>query len=183
MIVRKENWLWMVLLVIISLIAFSGCELVKKKPEQTITPEKERAVREEEQRKTLEGSLAKKSYPGIEGEVWESTLLKDIPFAFDKYDLTEEARGILSEDAKVLLKHPTLKIQIEGHCDERGNNEYNLALGERRAVSAKLYLIKLGVQGSQLSTISYGEEMPVDPGHNEQAWAKNRRAHFVILSR
>jgi peptidoglycan-associated lipoprotein len=73
-------------------------------------------------------------------------------------------------------------IQIEGHCDERGSNEYNLALGERRAVSAKLYLIRLGVKGDRLSTISYGEEMPADPGHTEEAWAKNRRCHFVILS-
>jgi peptidoglycan-associated lipoprotein len=115
--------------------------------------------------------------------VWESTLLKDVHFEFDRYELTEEARKILNEDAKVLSAHPTLVIQIEGHCDERGSIEYNLALGEKRAVSVRLYLIKLGVQGNRLSTISYGEERPLDPGHNEEAWAKNRRGHLVILSR
>ncbi|NIS71529.1 MAG: OmpA family protein, partial [Proteobacteria bacterium] len=73
--------------------------------------------------------------------------------------------------------------QIEGHCDERGTNEYNLALGERRAMSARNYLMSLGIPRNRLSTISYGEEMPVDSQHNEDAWAKNRRGHFVVLSK
>jgi peptidoglycan-associated lipoprotein len=187
--VRKKGRLWMVMLVIIPLISFSGCESLKKK--QAVTPEekrtaqeeKEKAAREEQEKKSFEQGLTKKQYPGIEGEVWESTLLKDIKFQFDQYDLSEEARKILTEDAKVLSNHASLKIQIEGHCDERGSNEYNLALGERRAMGAKLYLIKLGVQENRLSTISYGEERPVDPGHTEEAWTKNRRCHFVILSR
>ena len=113
----------------------------------------------------------------------ETTFLKDIYFAFDRYDLSDEARKLLTENAKIALAHPNLVIQIEGHCDERGSSEYNLALGERRSMSAKLYLIRLGVKGDQLSTISYGEEMPADPGHTEKAWAKNRRCHFVILSK
>jgi peptidoglycan-associated lipoprotein len=177
------------LLVIMFLISLSGCALFEK--EQAVTPaekkmtaeEKERAKRAAEEQKAFEESLAKKTYPGISGEVWESTQLKDIHFAFDQYDLNEEARKTLSDIAKVLAAHTSLVIQIEGHCDERGSNEYNLALGERRAASAKEYLTKLGVQASRLSTISYGEEMPLDPGHNEVAWAKNRRCHFVILSR
>jgi peptidoglycan-associated lipoprotein len=189
MMLRNRGWLWVVLLVIIPLIFLPGCGLLKKK--QAVTTEEERALQEErakaqreaQEKKTFEESLAKQQYPGIEGEVWESTLLKDIHFAFDKYDLTEEARKILTADALVLSAHPTLVIQIEGHCDERGSIEYNLALGEKRAASAKLYLIKLGVQGNRLSTISYGKERPVDPGHNEAAWAKNRRCHLVILSR
>jgi peptidoglycan-associated lipoprotein len=186
MMVRKNGWLGTVLLVIISLIVVSGCqyELVKKKRSVTVTPEEERALQEEkEKEKVFEESLTAKRYPGIEGEVLESTQLKDIYFAFDRYDLTEESRRTLTENAKVLLAHTNLIIQIEGHCDERGSNEYNLALGERRAVSAKLYMIKLGVKGNRLSTISYGEEMPLDPRHSEEAWAKNRRCHFVILSR
>ena len=180
--VRKKNWLWVVLLVIISLIFLSSCQssLVKKK--RVVTPEEERALRAEEERRVFEESLTAKRYPGIEGEVLETLFVKDIYFAFDRYDLTEETRKTLAENAKILLAHPNLTIQIEGHCDERGSNEYNLALGERRSVSAKLYLIKLGVKGNRLSTISYGEEMPVDPGHTEEAWAKNRRCHFVILS-
>jgi peptidoglycan-associated lipoprotein len=189
MMVRREGWLGMIVLAIILLIFLAGCESISKK--EAITPEEERALRAEkekaqreaEEKKNFEESLTAKKYPGIEGKVWESTLLKDINFEFDKYDLTEEARKILTEDAKVLSAHPTLVIQIEGHCDERGSIEYNLALGERRAASAKLYLIKLGVQDNRLSTISYGKEMPLDPGHNEAAWAKNRRCHFVILSR
>jgi peptidoglycan-associated lipoprotein len=76
-----------------------------------------------------------------------------------------------------------MKFQIEGHCDERGTGEYNLALGERRANSAKKYLISLGIEPSRISTISYGEERPFDQGHNEDAWTKNRRAHFVILKK
>ena len=185
MMVRKKGWLGVVFLVVISIIVVSGCqyELVKKKRSVTVSPEEERALQEKEKEKVFEESLTAKQYPGIEGEVLESTQLTDIYFAFDRYDLTEESRRTLTENSKVLLAHPNLIIQIEGHCDERGSNEYNLALGERRAVSAKLYLIKLGVKGNRLSTISYGEEMPLDPSHTEGAWAKNRRCHFVILSR
>jgi peptidoglycan-associated lipoprotein len=189
MMVRSVVRLMGALLVIISLISFSGCALFEK--EQTVTPpeskmtpeEKEKAQRTAQEQKAFEESLAKKTYPGISGEVWESTQLKDIHFAFDRYDLNEEARNTLTDISKILATHTSLVIQIEGHCDERGSNEYNLALGERRAASAKEYLTKLGVQASRLSTISYGEEMPLDPGHNEVAWAKNRRCHFVILSR
>jgi peptidoglycan-associated lipoprotein len=180
---NKKHWVWAISFVILLFVCLPGCqyEVVKKK--RTVTPEEERDARAKEEQRLFEESLTAKRYPGIEGEVLESTLLKDISFVFDRYDLTDEARRILTENAKMLLAHPTVIIQIEGHCDERGSNEYNLALGERRAVSAKLYLIKLGVKSNRLSTISYGEEMPVDPGHTEEAWDKNRRCHFVILSR
>jgi peptidoglycan-associated lipoprotein len=180
---REKSWVWMVLLAILLIVSLAGCqyELVKKKKTVT-TPEEEQAMREAEEKQVFDESLTAKKYPGIEGEVLETTFLKDIYFAFDRYDLSDEARRILTENAKVALAHPNLVIQIEGHCDERGSNEYNLALGERRAVSAKLYLIRLGVKGDRLSTISYGEEMPADPGHTEEAWTKNRRCHFVILS-
>jgi peptidoglycan-associated lipoprotein len=173
-----------VLLAVLLIGTLSGCpyKLVKKETAVT-TPEDEQAMREIEEQKVFEDSLVTKRYPGIEGEVLESTFLKDIYFAFDRYDLSDEARRILTENAKTALAHPNIVIQIEGHCDERGSSEYNLALGERRAMSAKLYLIRLGVKGDQLSTISYGEEMPADPGHTETAWAKNRRCHFVILSK
>ena len=133
--------------------------------------------------KSLQASLERKKYPGIEGEFLESSLLKDVRFGFDKYDLTPKAREILSQNAELLLKNPRVKIQVEGHCDERGTVEYNLALGERRANSTRQYLISLGVSADRMSTISYGEEMPLDPRHNEEAWTKNRRAHFIVLSR
>ena len=150
--------------------------------------EKELArIREEEAKKArekeFEKSLVAKKEPGIEGEVLESKLLKDIHFDFDKYDIRPADAEILKGNAAILMKHPTLKIQIEGHCDERGTSEYNLALGERRANSAKKYLVSLGMRADQISTISYGEEKPLDPGHNEAAWAKNRRDHFIILSK
>lgn len=144
-------------------------------------------VKEEETKKAkekeFEKSLVAKKTPGIEGEVLESKLLKDIHFDFDKYDIRPGDAEILKENATLLTKYPKVKIQVEGHCDERGTVEYNLALGERRANSAKKYLISLGITSDRISAISYGKERPLDPGHNEEAWAKNRRAHPVILSK
>lgn len=131
----------------------------------------------------LDSTVTKKTYQGIEGEFLETPLLKDCHFEFDRYDITAEARKVLAENASILKKIPNSKIQIEGHCDERGTKEYNLALGERRAASVKNYLSSLGVPEENLSTISYGEEMPIDSQSNEKAWAKNRRAHFIILSK
>jgi peptidoglycan-associated lipoprotein len=144
-------------------------------------------IREEETKKVKEkefekGLIAKKE-TGIEGEVLESSLLKDIHFDFDKYDVRPEDAEILKDTSALLMKYPSVKIQIEGHCDERGTVEYNLALGERRANSTKKYLISLGISPDRIATISYGEERPLDPGHNEEAWAKNRRAHTIILSK
>jgi len=106
----------------------------------------------------------------------------DIYFGYDKFNLTPEARKVLAEKASFLNAHPEMKLRIEGHCDERGTSEYNLALGERRAKSAQDYIIFLGINPNRVSTISYGEERPVDPSHNEAAWNLNRRAHFDILS-
>jgi len=144
-------------------------------------------IKEEEakmaQGKELEKSLVAKKERGIEGEVFESKLLKDIHFGYDQYEIRREDEEILKENAAFLKKNPTMKIQIEGHCDERGTAEYNLALGERRANHTKKYLVSLGIRSDRISTISYGEEKPLDPGNNEEAWAKNRRAHIVVLSK
>ena len=149
--------------------------------------EKELKAREEAAKKAaekeFEKSLVAKRDPGIEGEVFESKLLKDIHFDFDKYDIRPEDASILKENAALLMKYPKVKIQIEGHCDERGTTEYNLALGQRRANSTKDYLVSHGIPGDRISTISYGKERPLDPGHNEDAWAKNRRAQAVIVSK
>jgi peptidoglycan-associated lipoprotein len=144
-------------------------------------------IKEEEAKKPtggeLEKSLVAKKESGIEGEVFESKLLKDIRFDYDKYDIRRVDEGILRENAAFLKKNPKMKIQIEGHCDERGTVEYNLALGERRANNTKRYLVSLGITSDRISTISFGKERPLDPGHNEEAWAKNRRAHIVVLSK
>ena len=107
-------------------------------------------------------------------------VLADINFDYDKYTLKPEAREILKGHAARLARNKDYKLVIEGHCDERGTTEYNLALGERRAAEAKKYLTELGVDAKRIKTISYGKEMPLDPGHTEEAWAKNRRDHFVV---
>jgi peptidoglycan-associated lipoprotein len=109
------------------------------------------------------------------------TELQKIYFNFDSADLSQESRDILTKNADLLAKDTSLKIRVEGNCDERGSDEYNMALGERRAKAAKDYLVNLGVQPDRISIISYGEEKPVDPGHDESAWAKNRRDEFVIV--
>lgn len=106
---------------------------------------------------------------------------EDIHFDFDRAVLREDAKEILRKKSAWLLENLSIGILIEGHCDERGTTEYNLALGERRASSAKSYLISQGVDINRITTITYGEERPLDLGQNEEAWAKNRRAHFVII--
>lgn len=144
---------------------------------------REEEAKREKPKKEFEKSLVAKKEPGIEGEVLESKLLKDIHFDFDKYDIRPGDAEILKENAAWLMKYSKIKIQIEGHCDERGTVEYNLALGERRANNTKKYLSSLTIPADRISIISYGKERPLDPGHNEEAWAKNRKAHFVILSK
>lgn len=101
-------------------------------------------------------------------------------FGFDKYDLSDEAQGTLQRQAAWLKANPTVTLVIEGNCDERGTREYNLALGERRATAVKNYLVTLGISANRLSTISYGKERPVALGHNEAAWAQNRRSVSVV---
>jgi peptidoglycan-associated lipoprotein len=104
-------------------------------------------------------------------------------FGFDSSDIDSGAQATLNSNAELLKRYSTWTITIEGHADERGTAEYNLALGERRALSARNYLVSLGIAADRLRTISYGKEFPFDPGHNEEAWAKNRRAHFVVTAK
>ncbi|HVR15299.1 MAG TPA: peptidoglycan-associated lipoprotein Pal [Candidatus Limnocylindrales bacterium] len=113
------------------------------------------------------------------GEAAGSGPLKDIGFNFDSADLSETARATLKANAEWLKANPSARVQIEGHCDERGTAEYNMALGAKRAQAAMDYLSTLGVAANRLSTISYGEEIPVCKEHNEDCWVKNRRARFV----
>jgi peptidoglycan-associated lipoprotein len=109
--------------------------------------------------------------------------LKDIHFDFDKYDIRPSDAKTLDGNAGWLKSNPNHLVLIEGHCDERGTNEYNLALGERRAKSTMNYLVSQGVQASRITIISYGEERPLCNEHNEECWAKNRRAHFLVKPR
>ncbi|MGA1845109.1 MAG: peptidoglycan-associated lipoprotein Pal [bacterium] len=196
MMCNKRNVPWGIVVVCIGFMMLGGCarpvqqraarplppveavegEMVKRPEEKAAPPSKIDVER-------LDSTIAKKTYPGIEGEVYETPMLKDCHFEFDRYDLTPEARRTVAENALIMKGIPNARFQVEGHCDERGTKEYNLALGERRAQSVKNYLLSLGIPEKNISTISYGEEMPVDPRSNEEAWAKNRRSHFVILSR
>ncbi len=107
--------------------------------------------------------------------------IPDIHFDYDKYNLTPEAQAILKAGAPAFLKYREYKLVVEGHGDERGTVEYNLALGDKRAAEAAKYLVGLGIERGRIRTISYGKEMPLDKGHDEAAWAKNRRAHFVVF--
>ncbi len=134
--------------------------------------------------------VPQKAEPGteraVEGEAKEKAAataaidLEDIRFDYDKSVLRPQDREILKKHGDWLMKNNTYTVLIEGNCDERGTTEYNLALGERRANEAAKYLIGLGVEKERIKTISYGEERPLDPGHTEEAWAKNRRDHFVV---
>jgi peptidoglycan-associated lipoprotein len=199
LIMIKKSYSILILILCVGLI-MTGCPKKTVMKEEASSMKSEELARETEQKemegvktkevepskvqeKEFEKSLVAKAEPGIEGEVLESKLLEDIHFDFDKYDIRPGDAEILKENAALLVKFSNTKIQIEGHCDERGTIEYNLALGERRANHAKKYLISLGIPENRLSTISYGKERPLDPGHNEEAWAKNRRAHFIILSK
>jgi peptidoglycan-associated lipoprotein len=127
-----------------------------------------------------QAKLAEEAARKLEGEIsmFES---EKIYFDFDRSELKPEARTILTKKADWLRNNPKFKLRIEGHCDERGSTEYNLALGERRANAAWKFLNALGVSGDRMDVISYGEERPDDPGHGEEAWAKNRRDEFVLI--
>lgn len=119
--------------------------------------------------------------PEVINQIDPNTLnLADITFDFDKFDLRPDAREALARYAEVLKANPTVKVLIEGHCDERGTEDYNMGLGERRAARVRDYLESLGIENGRLNTISYGEMRPLVPGSNEDSWAKNRRAHFQL---
>ena len=176
---RKNFCLLSAVFFAFSLLCFSSCT-------QRMVKEEEQSIAERESSEEWEAKgLAEEELEGTREKVAElrkreGIELSTIYFAFDDYALSEKAKKILIENAAWLMKSPQKEIIIEGHCDERGTEEYNIALGERRAYSAKKYLITLGVNPDQLSTISYGEERPADSGHDEDAWAKNRRADFVM---
>jgi peptidoglycan-associated lipoprotein len=107
--------------------------------------------------------------------------MRTVYFDYDAATLREDAQADLRNNYEILREHPGVKVEIQGNCDERGSNEYNFALGERRAKAARDYLIRLGVAESRLSTVSFGEENPAVTGHAESAWEKNRRADFAVL--
>lgn len=140
----------------------------------------EKARQEEMAKQRMMEEEQLKEEARLKQEAMDMFLNEDIHFEFDSSTLTMETQLILKKKAEWLQNNPEATSTIEGHCDERGTSEYNLALGDRRATSAKNFLVDLGISASRLTTISYGEERPVDLGKNEEAWAKNRRCHFTI---
>jgi peptidoglycan-associated lipoprotein len=102
-------------------------------------------------------------------------------FDFDRFNIRDDMKPVMEDNALFLLNYPEFRIEIQGNCDERGANEYNLALGEKRAKAAQAYLVNLGINPDRIDTVSFGEERPLEPGHNKEAWAKNRRDDFVII--
>ncbi len=156
----------------------SGMETQKPMEEAPAAPEKA-APPAREQAKVEAPPGPKEQPQPVEQGVAEKAL-KDVFFDFDSYAVKPEYASVLQKDGAWMKAHPGRVVTIEGNCDERGTVEYNLALGQRRADAAKKYLLSLGIPADRLKTISYGKSKPFDPGHNEAAWAKNRRDHFVV---
>ena len=159
------------LIVLAGWIAFSCGE--KPKPKVTPPPEVEKP--EAEPQPPVEEPVVKPEEPEIALD------LKTIYFDFDKSNIRPDQRERLIDNAEQLMAYPNVRVLIEGHCDERGTNEYNMSLGERRAKSARDFLISYGIEPTRLEIISYGEERPADPRHNEDAMAKNRSAEITVL--
>ena len=128
----------------------------------------------------IETTSPSSQMPAVPTPAVTSTDLLPAFFDFDSYALRSDARAALDQDAKLLRERTEVQITIEGHCDERGTVEYNLALGEKRARAARDYLVAAGVAGPRIQIVSYGKERPFEDGHNEAAWAKNRRAHLIL---
>jgi peptidoglycan-associated lipoprotein len=167
-------------ILLVLLVALSGCSCMKGKPTtaaETVTAPPA-VVEQAPSPEVMSAELA-----ALLKEAQAEGALMPIYFDYDKSNLKSDARKNLDKTAAWLAKKPTVNIRIEGNCDERGTNEYNIALGDRRATSAKEYLVKLGVSADRLETVSLGKEKPLDPGHSEAAWAKNRRDDFIPTSK
>ena len=162
------------------LFLLSGCSTpTVSKPQESTTPQKAEVATQKEVKAAPTSSLEAQRKGTLSKETAASPL-RDVNFDFDRYDLRPDARAILKINADWLKANPSTPVEIEGHADERGTNEYNLALGAKRADSVKRYLGDLGVAPGRLSTVSYGEELPLCKEQNEICWAKNRRGHFAI---
>ncbi|WP_372678222.1 peptidoglycan-associated lipoprotein Pal [Desulfosarcina sp.] len=196
----KRKWIMLAMLFIVPAMLFSvSCakKAVMTEPSMTDTSAADEAARQaelekqremERQKQMEEERLAAERAEQLKAEAMQRDMMmaknrflsENIYFDFDNATLDYQAQELLKQKAMWLRDNPDGNVVIEGHCDERGTNAYNLALGERRAESAKAFLVDLGISDARLTTISYGEEKPLDMGQNEEAWAKNRRAAFVL---
>jgi peptidoglycan-associated lipoprotein len=195
----QKNWTLLALMLVLALlvtVSVTSCAKKKISSEPATTTAEEEARRraeEEARQKELERqralkeedlsdeSLSEKYADQRTPSARETFENEDVYFEFDSIRLTPQAQEILTQKANWLRANPEATVTIEGHCDNRGTTEYNLALGEGRAQSAREFLADLGIKPSRMNTISYGEERPIDSGQTEEAWARNRRAHFVII--
>jgi peptidoglycan-associated lipoprotein len=181
----KRFW---VLFALVAFISF-GCQKAATKPEAEQPAKEEKAVEQKAPEKITEQKIAsgKESVESKEKETAAAEekegMFKDIHFDFDRYDIKNEDKSELKAVASWMAKNSNAKLSVEGHCDDRGTNEYNLALGDRRAKAVRDYLVSLGVPSSKVETISYGEEKSLCSEQTEECWAKNRRAHFVVLGK
>jgi peptidoglycan-associated lipoprotein len=171
----------MVSFMLAALLVIAGCGSKEEPPVVTdptpvVTEPMQEEPVAEEPTDTVPEEPAPLDYASMEPQEYG---IEDVFFAFDEYSLSDEAMNTLSANARIILEHADLTYVIEGHCDERGTVEYNLALGEKRAVAVRDYLVNLGVPSGQLRITSYGEERPFAFGSNESAWALNRRGHFA----
>jgi peptidoglycan-associated lipoprotein len=174
-----RGWYWRLGCVLLIAVFISGC------PKKTPPPS------EAGPGGGLWSGLGEGNIPPSEGEITKGRIggqgeggpLQDIHFAFDSFELPSEARDILRSNNDWLRSNLQAKVEVEGHCDERGTSEYNLALGAKRAKAARDYLVSLGTSPERLSTISYGEELPLCHESTESCWEQNRRAHFLVLNR
>ncbi len=183
----KRFWVSLALLLVVPGLMFAAScakRVVKSEPgvakEEPATDEEERTREERarlEEQRLRDASSQRRLEETSERERF---LNENIHFDFDKSRLLNEAKQLLRRKARWLKENSGVTVVIQGHCDERGTSEYNMALGDRRARSAKSYLVDLGIGRHRLTTISYGEERPLDAGHDQEAWAKNRRAQFVL---
>lgn len=166
----KKISLTVIALSLAALLVLPGCSSMKKKGDG----EGSGSLSETDLNAIRDRRFAGGSLPSAEGEGF----FRDVHFDYDSARITDQAQQEIDYNVEVLKSNSDVNIQIEGHCDERGTAEYNLALGSQRAKIVKEALVSAGISSSRLSTISYGSEVPLDPGHDEEAWAKNRRAHF-----
>jgi peptidoglycan-associated lipoprotein len=186
---RTRHSLWLAALALVVLLP--ACQKKKvQAPPPEVPPAVQPAEPPTEVAPRTQGEVADKTPDPLAGDivavneyVTRNGLLGDVYFEFDKADLSEEARERLAKNAEWLRAHPEFQVRIEGHCDERGTNEYNLALGERRAAAAMGYITSLGASAGSLTTLSYGEERPQCTESDEGCWSRNRRAHFLITGR
>jgi peptidoglycan-associated lipoprotein len=179
---RFRNFLLMLLCIAVC-VSFACKKKAPVEPVQPPPPVEQKEVEEVPPPPPPEKELTDEELFQMKGLEEVSKELKDVFFDFDKYNIRDDQVANLEYNAAYLKKWKSVRILIEGHCDERGTNEYNMALGHRRASAAKDYLVSLGVEESRIEIISYGEERPFALGHNEDAWWQNRRAHFVAIAK